>query len=142
MRSLVDISARLRGCDGARLCQLAREFLRRWDPSETHAQWDQILRRATPAEIAAFLEEDTSVSRRLQTSSPFRGLAAEAIGERICPLEERPLRTSLEAKLDGALQKEALRPIDQQTAARIETARARLAPRCQSRGTFNSTCAH
>lgn len=69
---LAQLAARLRGPDGLQLCADAARRLSAWDDSEAHRQWEKILRFATPAEIAAFVVEDTAVARRLLSSCPLR----------------------------------------------------------------------
>lgn len=53
------LAQRLTGTEGDRLCADAQRRLATWDDSEAHRQWAQILRFATPAEISAFVREDT-----------------------------------------------------------------------------------
>ena len=63
---------------------IARGNLRRWmarDGSKVRPafrEWDRILDRLTPAEIANFLRSDTPMARRLRQSSPFAGVLTGA----------------------------------------------------------------
>jgi hypothetical protein len=65
------------------LIELARQNLRRWmrkdcsSPRPIFCEWQQILDRLTPTEIARFLLSDTPMARRLQQSSPFAGILTD-----------------------------------------------------------------
>lgn len=67
-----------------RALRIARENLRRWMARDgrkvrpVFREWDRILDRLTPAEIANFLRSDTPMARRLRQSSPFAGVLTEA----------------------------------------------------------------
>src|SRR6266850_2780724 len=71
-------------CRDPRVLKAARASLRRWIARDgmriraTFREWDQILTRLTPAEIAAFLRSDTPMARRLRQSSPFAGVPIKA----------------------------------------------------------------
>ena len=76
------IAARLRRDRGA--LRIARQNLRRWMARDgrkvrpVFREWHGILVRLNAMEIAAFLESDTPMARRLRQSSPFAGVLTEA----------------------------------------------------------------
>ncbi len=65
------------------LVRLAIRNLRRWQrqdnqrPRAAFEEWDLILSRLRPREIADFLASDTPRARRLRQSSPFAGALTE-----------------------------------------------------------------
>jgi len=76
------IAARLRR--DRRALRIARQNLRRWMARDGRKvrpvfhEWHGILVRLNAREIAAFLESDTPMARRLRQSSPFAGVLTEA----------------------------------------------------------------
>jgi len=76
------IAARLRR--DRRALRIARQNLRRWMARDgrkvrtVFREWHGILVRLNAREIAAFLESDTPMARRLRQSSPFAGVLTEA----------------------------------------------------------------
>ena len=76
------IAARLR--HDRRALRIARQNLRRWMARDGRKvrpvfhEWHGILVRLNAREIAAFLESDTPMARRLRQSSPFAGVLTEA----------------------------------------------------------------
>ncbi len=66
-----------------RVLRLAQANLRRWKardgrhPRPAFVEWQRILARLSPNEIADFLVSDTPMARRLRQSSPFLGLFPE-----------------------------------------------------------------
>jgi hypothetical protein len=71
-------------CRNRRVIEVARNNLRRWITRDGRSvrsafqEWDRILDRLTPAEIASFLRSDTPMARRLRQSSPFAGVLTDA----------------------------------------------------------------
>ncbi|MGZ8939525.1 MAG: hypothetical protein ACXW32_09980 [Limisphaerales bacterium] len=63
--------------------EIARDNLRRWirrdgrKPRPVFLEWQRIIERLTPNEIATFLTSDTAMARRLRQSSPFAGVLSE-----------------------------------------------------------------
>ena len=76
------IASRLRR--DSSVLQVAERNLRRWmkrdgkNPRPAFVEWQRILERLTPAEIASFITSETPMARRLRQSSPFAGVLNEA----------------------------------------------------------------
>lgn len=92
------VASKLRKDPG--LLRAARRNLNRWMARDGKAirpvfrEWDLILKRLTPAEIADFLRSDTSMAKRLRQSSPFAGL--------LTPQEDGTIRRKYEKTRIGA----------------------------------------
>jgi hypothetical protein len=81
------IASRLRR--DRRVLRLAQRNLRRWmarekRPRACYLEWNAILTRLGPVEIADFLESGSPMARRLSQSSPFAGVLSG--GERLALL--------------------------------------------------------
>jgi hypothetical protein len=75
------IASRLRR--DRRVLGLARRNLKRWmardkRPRPVFVEWNLVLTRLTPREIADFLESGTPMAKRLAQSSPFAGVLSDA----------------------------------------------------------------
>jgi hypothetical protein len=75
------IAARLR--KDPKVLHLARRNLARWmakdkRPRPVFLEWQLVLTRLTPKEIADFLVSGTPMARRLAQSTPFHGVLSDA----------------------------------------------------------------